>query len=149
MPKITSRILDIQSRLVDKFGCIIGQVVGETGTAHDLALFVDGLIEHYATQAKTRAHRGSPTSLAAASMDFTGQRQVVAEWLALVGAEGVTGTELAGFMEKERFTVLPRLTELGRMGYAVDSGRTRVNPRSGKQQIVWVHYEHAPKQEEV
>lgn len=146
MPNITSRTLAIQRALNERFN---GEGTWIIESPQDIALFVEQQIEHYATQAKTRAHRGSPTSLAAASMDFTGQRQVVAEWLTLVGAEGVTGTELAGFMEKERFTVLPRLTELGRMGYAVDSGRTRVNPRSGKQQIVWVHYEHAPKQEEV
>lgn len=146
MPNITSRNLALQAKLRDEFAFF---VTGGSWLVQPLALFIEQQIESYATQAKTRAHRGSPTSLAAASMDFTGQRQVVAEWLALVGAEGVTGTELAGFMEKERFTVLPRLTELGRMGYAVDSGRTRVNPRSGKQQIVWVHYEHAPKQEEV
>lgn len=140
MPQITTRTMQIQQALISRFGCVIGSV-GQSH--HDLALFIEQQIEHYATEAKTRAHRGVPTDIKViAEADFSGARLAVAEWLKMaseggVSASGATATELAGYTELQRLTVGARLTELSRMGYAVDSGKRRPNPSTGKPQIVW------------
>lgn len=60
------------------------------------------------------------------------------------GAEGMTALEVVEASGRNRWGIQPRISELVSAKSVVDSGRTRTNP-SGRQAIVWVVPEHAPK----
>lgn len=139
MPNITSRTLAIQRAMAERFPAGINTILE---SRQDIALFVEQQIEFYATQAMTRVHSGVPEDIKVITYaDFKGARLAVAEWLKMASEgdnpSGATATELAGYTELQRLTVGARLTELSRMGYAVDLGQRRPNPATGKPQIVW------------
>lgn len=52
--------------------------------------------------------------------------------------EGATLREIADRLDLDMSGVSPRVTELHELGLVVNSGRTRLNPRSGKMITVWV-----------
>ena len=53
------------------------------------------------------------------------------------GAGGLTADELAARLEKDRWSIQPRTSELRRKGLIRDSGQRRPNG-SGKMAIVWI-----------
>ena len=85
-------------------------------------------------------HRGVETSIAAAQAlsPKLGPLQRMAEQaIREAGKDGLTADELAERLEKDRYSIQPRTSELKRKGLIRDSGQRRPNS-SGKLAIVWV-----------
>lgn len=85
-------------------------------------------------------HRGVETSIAAAQAlaPKLGPLQRMAEKaIREAGKGGLTADELAERLDKDRYSIQPRTSELRRKGLIRDSGQRRKN-RTGKQAIVWV-----------
>lgn len=85
-------------------------------------------------------HRGVETSIAAAQAlaPKLGPLQRMAEKaIREAGKYGLTADELAERLEKDRYSIQPRTSELKRKGLIRDSGQRRPNS-SGKLAIVWV-----------
>jgi len=90
-------------------------------------------------------HRGVDTSIEGANhvnADLPRLQRLVRTAIALAGANGATGDEVAEALEWDRFRVRPRTSELRAQGKIVDSGRRRKNAVSGVSAIVWVLPEH-------
>jgi hypothetical protein len=64
-------------------------------------------------------------------------RQMVLAWLVKAGDEGATDIEMQHGLEMDPSTQRPRRVELVRAGLVEDSGKKRINPRSGKRCVVW------------
>lgn len=85
-------------------------------------------------------HRGVETSIAAAQSlaPKLGPLQRMAEKaIREAGKDGLTADELAERLERDRYSIQPRTTELKCKGLIRDSGQRRPNS-SGKLAIVWV-----------
>lgn len=94
--------------------------------------------------------RGSETSReAAASLSeeaLDKQRRLVLDYLRYRGVDGCCDWEIAAAHPLELASSLRRArVGLVDKGYAVDSGRTRKNPDSGKRCVCWVAREYAQK----
>lgn len=68
------------------------------------------------------------------------RREIVKELLQMAG--GVTGGELEAYGARHAWQ--PRITEWKNAGHAYDSGRRRINPRSGAPNIVWLWRDEPP-----
>lgn len=119
---------------------------GEDGLAivpqRYLSPYPDGLPGHARNRASTEA-------AAAIARGCTERQQAVAAALAEAGADGLTAQEVADRIGVANvYSVAPRITELGKLGIVVDSGRTRIVPprcphcsvilRTAKPATVWL-----------
>ena len=91
-------------------------------------------------------HSSVDTSIAAAddlAPLLPALQRTVLHVIAVAGATGATGDEIAATLGWERWVVRPRTSELRNRGVLIDSGRRRINAASGRNAIVWTLPEYA------
>ncbi|MDT7535378.1 hypothetical protein OVY48_18370 [Sphingobium sp. SA2] len=92
----------------------------------------------------TPGHRGVDTSIAAGN-DLAPRRPTlqhrVIQVIAIAGAAGATGSEIADALGWIVYRVRPRTAELRASGAIADSGRRRTN-QAGMSEIVWCLPQH-------
>ena len=85
-------------------------------------------------------HRGVDTSVKAAdaiAMKLGRLQRMAEAAIRKAGDDGLTADELAEQLQKQRWSIQPRTTELNRKGIIQDSGKRRFNV-TGRAAIVWV-----------